>query len=141
MEVARAASADDEGRAAWSDKWQHRDERLNFAQRHDVELVRQSVRPDVELRVRAEVNELIGRELQNLQEEFERYKTKAKAALAASANTCAGCNGSCTASYTVSCAASCAASCAVSCTATVVLSILFVIVLLLLVVDSSKIKL
>lgn len=60
----------------WSDKWQHRDERLNFAQRHDVELVRQSVRPDVELRVRAEVNELIGRELQNLQEEFERAQGK-----------------------------------------------------------------
>ena len=56
----------------WSDKWQHRDERLNFAQRHDVELVRQSVRPDVELRVRAEVNELIGRELQNLQAKIAR---------------------------------------------------------------------
>ena len=36
-------------------RWAHRDERHNFAQKHDVELVKQMVRPDVELRVRAEV--------------------------------------------------------------------------------------
>jgi len=56
----------------WSDKWQHRDESSNFAQKHDAELVKQMVRPDVELRVREEVNGAIDKELQNLQAAFDR---------------------------------------------------------------------
>jgi len=56
----------------WSDKWQHRDEAANFAQKHDVELVKQMVRPDVELRVRDDVNVLIAKEIENLQLAFER---------------------------------------------------------------------
>ena len=31
----------------WTDKWQHRDDASNFAQKHDVALVKQMVRPDV----------------------------------------------------------------------------------------------
>ena len=44
----------------------------NFAQKHDVELVKQMVRPDVELRVRDEVNLAIEKELTNLKEAFEK---------------------------------------------------------------------
>ena len=44
----------------------------NFAQKHDVELVKQMVRPDVELRVREQVNQAIEKELQNLKEAYER---------------------------------------------------------------------
>ena len=56
----------------WSDKWQHRNEATNFAQKYDGELVKQMVRPDVQLRVREEVNAAIDKELQNLKEAYER---------------------------------------------------------------------
>ena len=63
----------------WQDKWQHRDDTSNFAQKHDVNLVKQAVRPDVELKVRDEVNGLIEKELKNLQEAFEREQKAKKA--------------------------------------------------------------
>ena len=63
----------------WTDKWQHRDDSANFAQKHDVALVKQMVRPDVELRVRDEVNALIEKELQNLKEAYDRDQKAKKA--------------------------------------------------------------
>ncbi len=63
----------------WSDKWQHRDEESNFAQKHDVSLVKQMVRPDVELKVRDEVNVAIDRELTNLRDAYERDQKAKKA--------------------------------------------------------------
>ena len=63
----------------WTDKWQHRDDTNNFAQKHDVHLVKQMVRPEVETRVRDEVNALIEKELNNLKEAYDRDMKAKKA--------------------------------------------------------------
>lgn len=46
--------------------WQNRDEVNNFQQRHDVELIKESKRIEVEDEVRIQVDELMREELANL---------------------------------------------------------------------------
>lgn len=44
----------------------NRDESLNFSQKHDVELIKEDKRKEVELEVRLQVDELMREELNNL---------------------------------------------------------------------------
>lgn len=64
----------------WSDKWQHRAEPDAWyaSQKHDAELIKQAVRPDVELRIREEVNTAIEKELESLKEAFDTKAKKSK---------------------------------------------------------------
>jgi hypothetical protein len=46
--------------------WATRDEKDNFSQRHDAELVKEQKRKEVEEEIRAQVDELMRAELKNL---------------------------------------------------------------------------
>ena len=46
--------------------WQPRDESDNFNQKHDIELIREEKRREVELNIRTQVDELMRQELKNL---------------------------------------------------------------------------
>lgn len=46
--------------------WQTRDEKDNFSQRHDAELIKEQKRKEVEEEIRLQVDELMRAELKNL---------------------------------------------------------------------------
>ena len=46
--------------------WQPRDESDNFSQKHDVELIKEEKRLEVEVELRLQVDELMRTELKNL---------------------------------------------------------------------------
>ncbi|EDV25409.1 uncharacterized protein TRIADDRAFT_24164, partial [Trichoplax adhaerens] len=58
----------------YNDIWKNRDESNNFQQKHDVELVKEGLRGEVEEEVRKQVDELMREELKNLKMAVERDK-------------------------------------------------------------------
>ena len=54
--------------------WQGRDERSNFSQRHDAELIKEQKRVEVEEEIRVQVDELMREELKNLKFAVEKDK-------------------------------------------------------------------
>lgn len=46
--------------------WQNRDEKENFSQKHDAELIKEEKRKEVEEEIRLQVDELMRTELKNL---------------------------------------------------------------------------
>ncbi|XP_067116752.1 dynein regulatory complex protein 11 [Osmerus mordax] len=67
-----------EGAKMYKDVWQGRDERQNFLQRFDAQLVREEKRLEVEEEVRVQVDELMRQELKNLKLAVDRDKGKKK---------------------------------------------------------------
>eukprot|EP00111_Clytia_hemisphaerica_P004244 TCONS_00012119-protein len=56
--------------------WENRDESLNFSQKHDVELIKEEKRVEIETEVRLHVDELMRQELKNLKMAVDRDKGK-----------------------------------------------------------------
>jgi len=46
--------------------WEPRDESQNFSQKHDIELIKEEKRIEVETEIRVQVDELMRQELKNL---------------------------------------------------------------------------
>merc|ERR1712226_1800078 len=60
----------------YNDVWATRDESGNFSQKHDVELIKEQKRKEVEEEVRTQVDELMRQELKNLKLAVDREKGK-----------------------------------------------------------------
>merc|ERR1712048_987502 len=60
----------------YQDVWATRDESGNFSQKHDVELIKEQKRKEVEEEVRTQVDELMRQELKNLKLAVDREKGK-----------------------------------------------------------------
>ncbi|KAM9305637.1 dynein regulatory complex protein 11 [Gastrophryne carolinensis] len=58
--------------------WQNRDESWNLHQKHDIELIKEDKRKEVEEEIRIQVDELMRQELQNLKLAVDRDKSKKK---------------------------------------------------------------
>ncbi|XP_034145759.1 dynein regulatory complex protein 11 isoform X1 [Esox lucius] len=67
-----------DGNKMYKDVWQGRDERQNFLQRFDAQLVREEKRMEVEEEVRVQVDELMRQEVKNLKLTVDREKEKKK---------------------------------------------------------------
>ncbi|XP_053139121.1 dynein regulatory complex protein 11 isoform X2 [Hemicordylus capensis] len=72
----------EEGNNKYKDIWQNRDERWNFSQEYDPELIKEEKRKEVEGEIRVQVDELMRQELKNLKlavdRETERKVKKGK---------------------------------------------------------------
>uniref|UniRef100_A0A8C4RZ76 Zgc:153738 n=1 Tax=Erpetoichthys calabaricus TaxID=27687 RepID=A0A8C4RZ76_ERPCA len=55
-----------DGHNVYKTVWQHRDETANFHQRHDLELIKEEKRKEIETEIRQQVDELMREELKNL---------------------------------------------------------------------------
>ncbi|XP_076159046.1 dynein regulatory complex protein 11 isoform X2 [Alosa pseudoharengus] len=67
-----------QGTKMFREVWQERDERQNFPQRFDAQLVREEKRLEVEEEVRVQVDELMRQELKNLKLAVDKEKSKKK---------------------------------------------------------------
>nr|XP_042710459.1 dynein regulatory complex protein 11 isoform X2 [Chrysemys picta bellii] len=66
----------EEGNNQYKDVWQNRDERWNFPQEYDPELIKEKKRKEVEEEIRVQVDELMRQELKNLKLAVDREKEK-----------------------------------------------------------------
>ncbi|XP_053899886.1 dynein regulatory complex protein 11 isoform X1 [Malaclemys terrapin pileata] len=66
----------EEGNNQYKDVWQNRDERWNFPQEYDPELIKEEKRKEVEEEIRVQVDELMRQELKNLKLAVDREKEK-----------------------------------------------------------------
>uniref|UniRef100_A0A8C0G8G8 IQ motif containing with AAA domain 1 n=1 Tax=Chelonoidis abingdonii TaxID=106734 RepID=A0A8C0G8G8_CHEAB len=66
----------EEGNNQYKDIWQNRDERWNFLQEYDPELIKEEKRKEVEEEIRVQVDELMRQELKNLKLAVDREKDK-----------------------------------------------------------------
>ncbi|KAM9123063.1 dynein regulatory complex protein 11 [Pangshura tecta] len=66
----------EEGNNRYKDIWQNRDERWNFPQEYDPELIKEEKRKEVEEEIRVQVDELMRQELKNLKLAVDREKDK-----------------------------------------------------------------
>ncbi|XP_039609173.1 dynein regulatory complex protein 11 isoform X2 [Polypterus senegalus] len=55
-----------DGHNVYKTVWQHRDETANFHQKHDLELIKEEKRKEIETEIRQQVDELMREELKNL---------------------------------------------------------------------------
>nr|XP_015214021.1 PREDICTED: IQ and AAA domain-containing protein 1 isoform X2 [Lepisosteus oculatus] len=67
-----------EGSKTYREVWENRDEKHNFSQRFDAQLVREEKRVEVEEEIRIQVDELMRQELKNLKLAVDREKGKKK---------------------------------------------------------------
>uniref|UniRef100_A0A8C3S6H6 IQ motif containing with AAA domain 1 n=1 Tax=Chelydra serpentina TaxID=8475 RepID=A0A8C3S6H6_CHESE len=65
-----------EGNNRYKDIWQNRDERWNFPQEYDPELIKEEKRKEVEEEIRVQVDELMRQELKNLKLAVDKEKEK-----------------------------------------------------------------
>jgi intergrase/recombinase len=62
----------------YASTWQNRDESVNLLQKHDVELIKDAKRVEIEAEIRKQVDELMREELKNLKLAIEKDKGKGK---------------------------------------------------------------
>ncbi|CAI9720153.1 regulatory complex 11-like [Octopus vulgaris] len=67
-----------EGNHKYKEIWAERQEEHNFMQKHDVELIKEEKRLEVETEIRIQVDELMREELKNLKLAVDREKSKKK---------------------------------------------------------------
>lgn len=67
-----------DGHVDYNKVWRNRDEHENFSQKHDVQLIKEEKRIEVEAEVRLQVDELMRKELDNLKMAIDRVKSKKK---------------------------------------------------------------
>ena len=66
MEPSQFVPAVNEGTEKFRSVWMTRDEKDNFSQKHDAELIKEEKRKEVEEEIRLQVDELMRTELKNL---------------------------------------------------------------------------
>merc|ERR1712157_159337 len=66
----------DEAQKTYETVWEGRSEAGNFAQKHDVELIKEDKRKEVESEIRVQVDEIMRQELKNLKLAIDRDKGK-----------------------------------------------------------------
>eukprot|EP01137_Pigoraptor_chileana_P022869 Opistho-2@88282 len=67
-----------EGVTEYSEMWSRRDEVSNFTQKHDVEIIKEEKRLEIEAEIRIQVDELMREELKNLKAAVDRDKAGPK---------------------------------------------------------------
>ncbi|KAJ8301907.1 hypothetical protein KUTeg_020894 [Tegillarca granosa] len=78
MAPSNFVEAVNEGTESYKGVWQNRDEKENFSQKHDAELIKEEKRKEVEEEIRLQVDELMRTELKNLKAAVDRDKGKKK---------------------------------------------------------------